>query len=135
MTEQSLQQSFVARARALSQLPERERSTLLTALICEAIPFGLVTKSDFFYAAYGDTRGGKYWEAYLSEPVLVGNLAFVLSVYLPVRAEQLEYKRLEISLALADAAEAGERWFIGNTAALLAFGQSRNAAELPLTKV
>jgi len=134
MGEQALQ-SFIARARSLSELSERERSTLLTVLICEAIPFGLVTESEFFYAAYGDRRGRKYWEAFLSEPVPVGKLAFVLSVHLPVRADQLEWQRAEILLALADAAEAGEPWFIGNTAALLAFRQSRNGAELAAIKV
>jgi hypothetical protein len=135
MAEESQQQSFIARARALSQLKERQRNTLLTGLICEAIPFGLAAKSDFFDAAYGDTRGRKYWATYLSEPVPVANLAFVLSVHLPVSAEQLQYQRLEILLALADAAEAGEPWFIGDLAALLAFRQSRKVAELAATKV
>jgi hypothetical protein len=135
MAEESLQLSIIARARALSQLKERQRNTLLTGLICEAIPFGLAAESDFFDAAYGDTRGRKYWETYLSEPVPLANLAFVLSVHLPVSAEQLEYQKLEILLALADAAEAGEPWFIGSTAALLAFRQYRNVAELSVTKV
>jgi hypothetical protein len=121
MTNLDLKQQFIARAKALSKEPEIFRCTLLTSLICEAIPFGLASEAEFFEAAYGDPTGRDYWDAQLSEPLLVGKFAALLAVHLPIIADQLESARAAVMLALRDAAEAGERWFIGDTKAFLAF--------------
>jgi len=119
MKDHHLRENFIARAKALSKEPEIFRCTLLTSLICESIPFGVCTEADFFDATYGDPAGRDYWKSYLSEPMRVGAFAYVLSVHLNINADQLEWARTAISLALRDAAEAGEPLFIGDTDALL----------------
>ena len=47
-------------------------------------------------------------EIYLSEPMVVGAFVYLLSVHLNVCAQQLESVRIAVTLALQDAAEAGE---------------------------
>jgi hypothetical protein len=122
MTNLDLKQHFVDRARALSKEPEIFRCTLLTSLICEAIPFGAAAEAEFFDAAYDDPTGRDYWDAHLSEPMPVPKFANLLAVHLPTGADQLDSARAAVMLALRDAAEAGERWFIGDIRPLLTFG-------------
>jgi hypothetical protein len=121
MARQTLKEDFLDRAKDLSKEREIYRCTLLTSLISESIPFGVCAEGEFFVAAYGDPAGRAYWDAHLSEPILVGKFAYLSSVHLPLKADQLETVRTAIILALRDAAAAGERWFIGDTAPLLAF--------------
>ena len=121
MKDHHLRKNFIARAKALSKEPEIFRCTLLTSLIRESIPFGVCTEAEFFDATYGDPTGRDYWKSFLSEPMRVSAFGHVLSVHLNVNADQLEWARTAIALALRDAAEAGERLFIGDTHALLAF--------------
>jgi hypothetical protein len=89
---------------------------LVTSLINETAPFGVRAEADIFEAAY-DATGQDYWQAHLSEPMLVGAFAYLLSVHLLVNAQQLEDARIAIIIALRDAAAADERWFIGDTTA------------------
>jgi hypothetical protein len=82
--------------------------------------FGVRAEGEIFQSVYGDPVGRKYWDAHLSEPMRVYTLADVLSVHVADKAEQLEMARIAIIRAFRDAAEAGERWFIGETTPLLA---------------
>ncbi len=56
-------------------------------------------------------------------------LAHILSAHLAEKAEQLELARIAIIRAFRDAAEAGERWFIGDTSSLLALEQDQTNFE------
>jgi hypothetical protein len=121
MINLDLKQQFIGRARALSKAPEVFRSTLMTALIAESVGLGVPAEAEYFAAAYGDPAGGDYWNAHLSEPVRVGAFAYLLSVHLPLKPEQLEPAKIAITLALRDAAAAGERLFVGDVTPLLSF--------------
>jgi hypothetical protein len=125
MTNPDLKQQFVDRARALSKESEIFRSTLMTALIAESVGLGVPAESEFFAAAYGDPVGRDYWNAHLSEPMRVGAFAYLLSVHLPLNPKQFESAKIAITLALRDAAAAGERLFVGNIAPLLAFESAK----------
>jgi len=103
--ELALKQQFLDRAKALSKLPKVFRCPQVTLLIAESVAFGVRAKAEISDAAYGDTGRRKYWDTYLSEAKGV---------------EQLELARIAIIRAFRDAAHAGERWFIGETAPLLA---------------
>jgi hypothetical protein len=94
--------------------------------MCETVAFGVRAEAEIFEAVYGDPCGRKYWDAHLSEAISVYSLAHVVSAHLTEKAEQLEMARIAIILAFRDAAEAGERWFIGDTSPLLAmeYGQT-----------
>jgi hypothetical protein len=122
----ALKQQFVDRAKALSNLPEVFRCPQVTLLICETVAFGVRAEAEILQAAYCDPGGRKYWDAHLSEAIPVYSLAHVLSAHLAERVEQLEMARIAIIRAFRDAAEAGERWFTGDTSSLLAmeYGQT-----------
>jgi hypothetical protein len=125
----ALKQQFLGRAKALSSVAEVYRCPQVTLLVAETVAFGVRAEAEVFEAAYGDPSGRKYWGAYLSEPILVYPLAHVLSAHLAEEVEQLEYARIAIIWAFRDAAEAGERWFIGDTAPLLALEQGQTNFE------
>jgi hypothetical protein len=134
--ELTLKKHFVDRAKALCKQPEIFRCKLVTSLINETVPFGVRADADILEAAYGDATGQDYWQAHLSEPMLVGAFAYLLSVHSLVNAEQLEDARIATILALRDAAAVDERWFIGDTTGLLAFGHPhRNSEALSDVKV
>ena len=116
----ALKQRFLDRAKALSNVAEVFRCVQVTLLICETVAFGVRAEAEIFQAAYGDPSGRKYWDAHLSEPIPVYTLAHVLSAHAAEKAEQLEMARIAIIRAFRDAAEAGERWFTGETTPLLA---------------
>jgi hypothetical protein len=118
---QDLKCTLRERAKALSEQPEIFRSTLMTALIADSVGLGVPAESEYFAAAYGDPAGRDYWNAHLSEAMRVGAFAYLLSVHLPLKPEQLEAAKTAIILALRDAAAAGERLFVGSTAPLLTF--------------
>ena len=118
--EIALKQRFLDRAKALSDVAEVFRCPQVTLLICETVAFGVRAEAEIFEAAYGDPSGQKYWDAHLSEPIRVYTLAHVLSAHVAEKAEQLEMARIAIIRAFRDAAEAGERWFTGDTTPLLA---------------
>ena len=101
-------------------LAEVFRCLQVTLLICETVAFGVRAEAEIFQAAYGDPGGRKYWDAHLSEPIPVYSLAHVLSAHVAEKVEQLEMARIAIIRAFRDAAEAGERWFTGDTTPLLA---------------
>jgi len=134
--DQALKERFLVRAEALSEQPEVFRCQAVTQLISEMVAFDVRAEAEVFQAAYGDSSGQKYWEAHLSEAIPAFSLAYILSVHLPVSAERLEYLKFAILCAFRDAAEAGERWFIGETTSLLAvkYGQT-NSEELGTVKV
>jgi hypothetical protein len=117
---QALEQQFLDRAKALTNVAEVFRCSRVTLLICDMVAFGVRAEAKIFEAAYGDPSGQKYWDAQLSEPIRVYKLAHVLSAHLAEQAEQLKWARIAIIRAFRDAAEAGERWFIGDTTPLLA---------------
>jgi hypothetical protein len=121
--EIALKQQFLNRAKALAELPEVFRSLQVTQLICDTVALGVRAEAEIFQAVYGDPGGRKYWNAHLSEVTPVYSLVYVLSVHLPVSAENLEYQKFAILCAFRDAAEAGERWFTGETTPLLAVDQ------------
>ena len=121
----ALKQQFLDRAKALSTLAEVYRGPQVTLLMTETVAFGVRAEAEIFEAAYADPSGRKYWEAYLSEPILVYPLAHVLSAYLAEKVEQLELARIAIIWAFRDAAEAGECWFIGDISPLLALEQGQ----------
>src|ERR1700704_4082901 len=133
---QALEQQFLDRAKALTNVAEVFRCVQVTMLICEMVAFGVRAEAKIFEAAYGEPSGQKYWDAHLSEPIRVYTLAYVLSAHLAEQAEQLEMARIAVIRAFRDAAEAGERWFTGDTKPLLAVedGQtnSEGMAELEL---
>ena len=116
----ALKQRFLDRAKALSNLAEVFRCPQVTLLICETVAFGVRAEAEIFQAAYGDPGGRKYWDAHLSEPMPVYSLAHVLSAHVAENVEQLEMAKIAIIRAFRDAAEAGERWFTGDTSPLLA---------------
>jgi hypothetical protein len=97
----------------------------MTALIADSVGLGVPADVDYFMAAYGDSAGRDYWNAHLSEPMRVGAFAYLLSVHLPLKAEQLEAAKIAITPALRDAAVAGERMFVGDIEPLLAFESPR----------
>jgi hypothetical protein len=134
--ENALKQRFLDRAKALSDLAEVSRCPQVTLLICETVAFGVGVETEIFQAAYGDPSGRKYWDAHLSEPMPVYSLAHILSAHVAEKAEQLEMVRIALIRAFRDAAEAGERWFTGETTPLLAVrdGQT-NFEELGKVKV
>ena len=118
--DRALKQRFLDRAKALSNVAEVFRCSQVTMLICETVAFGVRAEAKIFQAAYGDPSGQKYWDAHLSEPIPVYTLAHVLSAHLAEKPEQVEMARIAIIRAFRDAAEAGERWFTGETTPLLA---------------
>jgi hypothetical protein len=132
--DRALEQRFLDRAKALSNVAEVFRCSNVTSLICEMVAFGVRAESKIFDAAYGDPSGQKYWDAHLSEPIRVHTLADVLSAHVAEQAEQLEMARIAIIRAFRDAAEAGERWFTGDTTPLLAVEDGQTNFE-GLTKI
>ncbi|HMH01304.1 MAG TPA: hypothetical protein VK555_07805 [Terriglobales bacterium] len=116
----ALEQQFLDRAKALTNVAEVFRCLQVTMLICDMVAFGVRAEAKIFEAAYGEPSGQKYWDAHLSEPIRVYTLAHVLSAHLAEQAEQVEMARIAIIRAFRDAAEAGERWFTGDTTPLLA---------------
>jgi hypothetical protein len=123
--ELALKQQFLDRATALSNQAEVFRGVQVALLMSEAIAFGVRAEADIFQAAYGDPSGRKYWDAHLSEPIPVHLLAYILSAHLAEKIEQLEMGKIAIIRAFRDAAEAGERWFIGDTTPLLALNDGQ----------
>jgi hypothetical protein len=115
-----LKQRFLDRAKALSKLREVYRCRQVTLLICDMVAFGVCAEGEIFQAVYGDPGGRKYWDAHLSEAIPVYLLANILSAHLAESVQQLEMAIIAIILAFRDAAHAGERWFTGETAPLLA---------------
>jgi hypothetical protein len=118
--DRALEQRFLDRAKALSNVAEAFRCSIVTSLICDMVAFGVRAEAKIFQAAYGEPSGQKYWDAHLSEPIRVYTLAHVLSAHLAEQAEQVEMARIAIIRAFRDAAEAGECWFTGDTTPLLA---------------
>ena len=118
--DRALEQQFLDRAKALTNVAEVFRCLQVTMLICDMVAFGVRAEAKIFEAAYGEPSGQKYWDAHLSEPIRVYTLAHVLSAHLAEQAEQVEMARIAIIRAFRDAAEAGERWFTGDTTPLLA---------------
>jgi hypothetical protein len=125
----AVKQRLLERAKALSNVAEVFRCPQVTLLICETVAFGVRAEAEIFQAAYGDPGGRKYWDANLSEPLPVYSLAYVLSAHVAEKAEQLEMVRIAIIRAFRDAAAAGERWFTGETAPLLAVEDSQTNFE------
>jgi hypothetical protein len=118
--DRALEQQFLDRAKALTNVAEVFRCVQVSMLLCEMVAFGVRAEAKIFEAAYGEPSGQKYWDAHLSEPIRVYKLAHVLSAHLAEQAEQLEMARIAVIRAFRDAAEAGERWFTGDTTLLLA---------------
>ena len=132
--DRALEQQFLDRAKARSNVAEVFRCSKVTLLICDMVAFGVRAEAKIFEAAYGDPSGQKYWDAHLSEPIRVYTLAHVLSAHVAEQAEQVEMARIAIIRAFRDAAEAGERWFTGDTTPLLAVEDGQTNFE-GLTKI
>ncbi len=124
-----LKNEYLARAKALSNLAEKYRSALLTSLLAEALAIGIRAEAEFFRAAYGDSTGREYWQAQLSQPLLLHKFAYALAVHVAERAEQLQDATIAIIWAFRDAAEDGEDWFLDDTAPLLALNDRRRSFE------
>jgi hypothetical protein len=118
--QQALTQQFLDRAKALSKLPEVFRCPQVTQLICDTVAFGVRAEAEILLAVYGDPGGRKYWDAHLSEPIRVYTLAYTLSAHLAESVQELEMAKIATIRAFRDAAQAGERWFTGETTPLLA---------------
>jgi len=114
--ELALKQHFFDRAKSLSKLPEVFRGAQVALLIRDTLAFGVRDEPEIFQIVYGDPTGRRYWDAHLSEPILVFTLAHILSGHLAESVEQLEVAKIAIIRAFRDAAEAGESWFVGETA-------------------
>ena len=112
-------QQILLRAEALANSPEYIRSPLVMQLICDAKAFGLCTEAEIFQHAYGDPSGRMYWDARLSEPTPLNLLADLLCVHHDKNFRDIDYAKIAILRAFRDAAQAGETWFLGNTAPLL----------------
>jgi len=117
--DQAWKRRVLLRAEALSKKSEVFRSLDVTQLICETVAYGLPAEAEIFQAAYGDPSGREYWNSLLSEPIPVVSLAYTLSVHLAESVDRLDYFKFAILCAFRDAAEAGERWFTGDTTTLL----------------
>jgi hypothetical protein len=92
----ALEQQFLDRAKALTNVAEVFRCLQVTMLICDMVAFGVRAEAKIFEAAYGEPSGQKYWDAHLSEPIRVYTLAHVLSAHLAEQAEQVEMARIAI---------------------------------------
>ena len=114
--DQALKRQFLVRAKALSEQPEVFRCVAVKQLIGDTVAFGVRAEAEIFQAVYGDPGGRKYWEAHLSEAIPAAKLAHLLAVHLAESAERLSVWKSAILLAIRDAVEAGERWFIGGAA-------------------
>jgi hypothetical protein len=132
--DRALEQRFLDRAKGLVKVAEVFRCLQVTTLICDMLAFGVRAEAKIFEAAYGEPSGQKYWDAHLSEPIPIYTLAYVLSAHLAEQAEQLEMARIAIIRAFRDAAEAGERWFTGDTTPLLTVEDGQTNFE-GLTKI
>ena len=122
----AVKQRFLGQAKALSELPKSVRYREVTRLICDALAFGIRDEAEIFRAAYGDSGGNDYWEAYLSVAIPVVLLASLLSAHTSENIEELEYRQFATLRAFRGAAEAGELWFIGASEPILTveeFGQ------------
>ena len=64
--DRALEQRFLDRAKALSNVAEVFRCSEVTLLICEMVAFGVRAEAKIFEAAYDDPSGQKYWDAHLS---------------------------------------------------------------------
>ena len=60
--DRALEQRFLDRAKALSNVAEVFRCSEVTLLICEMVAFGVRAEAKIFEAAYGEPSGQKYWE-------------------------------------------------------------------------
>ena len=79
--DRALEQQFLDRAKALTNVAEVFRCFQVTMLICDMVAFGVRAEAKIFEAAYGEPSGQKYWDAHLSEPIRVYTLAHVLSAH------------------------------------------------------
>jgi hypothetical protein len=95
-----LKDEFLARAKSLSNLQEVFRSSLVTQILTDALAVG-------------------------PEPLLIGKFAKVLAVHAAERAADLNYATEAVIKAFREAAEEGYKWFIADTAPLLAFAKGR----------
>ena len=59
---QALEQPFLDRAKALTNVAEVFRCPQVTLLICEMVAFGVRAEAKIFEAAYGES-GQRYWDA------------------------------------------------------------------------
>lgn len=131
-----LKADLLTRAKSLSNLREVFRSAQLTLLLADALACGLRIEAEALETVYGDPAGRKYWKTQLSEPMAIHKLAYTLSVHVAENIEQLESAKLATLLAFRDAAEAGEDWFVGDTAPLLALENAPfDFGSLPKVKV
>src|SRR4249919_985645 len=73
--DRALEQQFLDRAKALTNVAEVFRCSQVTRLICEMVAFGVRAEAKIFEAAYVEPSGQKYWDAHLSEPIRVYTLA------------------------------------------------------------
>ncbi len=67
--DRALEQQFLDRAKALTNVAEVFRCLQVTMLICDMVAFGVRAEAKIFEAAYGEPSGQKYWDAHLSEPI------------------------------------------------------------------
>jgi hypothetical protein len=118
-SEQALKQQFFDRAKALSKQPEIFRCDQVALVIGDMLAFRVRDEAEIFQIVYGDPSGRRYWNAHLSESISIFKLAHILSGHLAESVEQWEMARIAIIRAFRDAAEAGESWFVGQTAHLL----------------
>jgi hypothetical protein len=118
--DQELKQRFLARAAALAKEPEAFRTLAVTQIICDAVEIWVSAEPEIFQAVYDDPTGRKYWNSVVSEPMPGGALAYTLSAHLADSVKRLGLLKAAILCAFRDAAEAGERWFIGDVSSLLA---------------
>jgi Bacterial regulatory proteins, gntR family len=95
---QASKRQILARAAALSSLPEGLRCEGVKELMRGAIANGLRIEEEIFQAAYGDPRGQKYWESHLSERLSVDSIADLLSAHL--QDQDLEESKSAIVSAL-----------------------------------
>jgi hypothetical protein len=112
-------QRFLVQATALSERPKSVRYREVTQLICDALAFGIRDEAEIFRAAYGDSGGNDYWEAYLSVAIPAVLLASVLSVHTSKNIEERENRQFATLRAFRGAAETGEPWFTGTTEPIL----------------
>ena len=61
--DRALEQRFLDRAKALTNVAEVFRCLQVTMLICEMVAFGVRAEAKIFEAAYGEPSGQKYWDA------------------------------------------------------------------------
>ena len=117
----SRREQLLAQAKLAERLEPVAQRVKVNKLIFESVLSGACTSVEILEAAYGDPQGHRYWELWLSERLPIYQFAELLALDRAATngISVLDLYLLQIFERLRAAAEAGETWFIGDTAPLI----------------